>query len=195
MELPSVNIVIGVTGSVAAIKLPLLIEELLKTEGFRPVIQVVSTDHATHFFDEKAINSLPELKLHRDIDEWNTWSKMLDPVLHIELRRWADVLVIAPLDANTMAKLASGICDNLLTCMVRAWDMDKPLLYCPAMNTHMWTHPITDEHLKKLKSLGYIEVPAVAKKLACGDIGMGGMADVLTIANAVRNAFSKGKSG
>ena len=106
-KIPTVNIVIGVTGSVAAIKLPLLIEELFKSDGFRPVIQIVSTDNATHFFDEKAIRSLSDVKFFRDSDEWSTWSKMLDPVLHIELRRWADVLVIAPLDANTMAKLAA----------------------------------------------------------------------------------------
>ena len=53
---------------------------------------------------------------------------MGDPVLHIELRRWADVLLLAPLSANTLAKAASGLCDNLLTCVVRAWDFDKPLL-------------------------------------------------------------------
>lgn len=63
-----------------------------------------------------------------DDDEWHEWSKVGDPVMHIELRRWADVFVIAPLSANTLAKLANGICDNLITCVARAWDFQRPLV-------------------------------------------------------------------
>ncbi|KAI1280603.1 Phosphopantothenoylcysteine decarboxylase [Halotydeus destructor] len=97
-------------------------------------------------------------------------------------------MVIAPLDANTMAKLTVGMCDNLLTCVVRAWDLKKPLLFCPAMNTHMWNHPVTDKNICSLKSLGYIEVPVVAKKLACGDTGFGAMAEVTSIVAAIKKA-------
>jgi phosphopantothenoylcysteine decarboxylase len=61
-------------------------------------------------------------------DDWRQWRKVGDEVLHIELRRWADALVIAPLSANSLAKLAGGMCDNLLTCIVRAWDFNRPLL-------------------------------------------------------------------
>lgn len=64
----------------------------------------------------------------QDEAEWREWRAVGDPVLHIELRRWADVLVLAPLSANTLAKVAHGLCDNLLTCVVRAWDFAKPLL-------------------------------------------------------------------
>jgi len=64
-------------------------------------------------------------------------------VLHIDLAKWADIFVIAPCSANTLAKLAYGICDNLLTSVARAWDADRPLVIAPAMNTHMWTHPHT----------------------------------------------------
>ena len=63
-----------------------------------------------------------------DEDDWRSWKAVGDEVLHIELRRWADVLVVAPLSANTLAKVACGLCDNLLTCVVRAWDWQKPLL-------------------------------------------------------------------
>lgn len=63
-----------------------------------------------------------------DEAEWHEWSKVGDPVMHIELRRWADVLVIAPLSANSLAKLANGLCDNLVTCIARAWDFKRPLL-------------------------------------------------------------------
>ena len=69
----------------------------------------------------------------------------------------------------------------MLTCVVRAWDLKKPLIFCPAMNTHMWEHPLTTEHLLKLKSFGYFEIPCVVKTLMCGDTGYGAMADVQTI--------------
>ena len=68
-------------------------------------------------------------KTHKDEDEWRAWRQVGDEVLHIELRRWADALVLAPLSANTLAKAAGGLCDNLLTCVVRAWDFGtRPLL-------------------------------------------------------------------
>ena len=70
-----------------------------------------------------------------------------DPVAHIELRRWADALVIAPLSANTLAKAAAGMADGLLTCVLRAWDWNKPALLAPAMNTAMWESPLTEAHL------------------------------------------------
>ena len=81
--------------------------------------------------------------------------------------------------------MAQGLCDNLLTCIVRAWDLDKPLLFCPAMNTHMWNHPLTQEHITKIKSFGYVEIPCISKTLMCGGTGPGAMADVLTIVEAV----------
>lgn len=117
----------------------------------------------------------PNVTVYTDEAEWLMWQKRDDPVLHIELGKWADILVIAPLDANTLAKMASGICDNLLLCKTRAWDMTKPLFFCPAMNTRMWEHPITGEHIERLKSWGHIEIPCIAKKLMCGDIGLGAM--------------------
>lgn len=83
------------------------------------------------------------LQVLKDEDEWSCWSKREDPVLHIDLRKWADVLLVAPLSANTLAKLANGLCDNLLTCVARAWDFSRPLLVAPAMNTLMWESPFT----------------------------------------------------
>jgi len=75
-----------------------------------------------------------------DEDDWRSWKTVGDDVLHIELRRWADIMVIAPLSANTLAKVANGMCDNLLTCVVRAWDWQKPLLVrscCPHKLFHV----------------------------------------------------------
>ncbi|XP_069723076.1 phosphopantothenoylcysteine decarboxylase isoform X2 [Phaenicophaeus curvirostris] len=147
------RVLVGVTGSVAALKLPLLIDELLKIPGL--------------------------------------WKGRSDPVLHIELRRWADLMLVAPLDANTLAKLANGICDNLLTCVIRAWDLSKPLLFCPAMNTAMWEHPITAQQVEQLKGFGYTEIPCVVKKLVCGDEGRGAMAEVWTIVESVKQILEE----
>ncbi|XP_073243241.1 phosphopantothenoylcysteine decarboxylase-like [Porites lutea] len=182
----SKNVLIGVTGSVASIKLPKLVEELLLLPS-KPNIQVIATDCSTHFFDESKIRA----KVFRDKDEWEAWRTIQDPVLHIELRRWADLMVIAPLDANTMAKIANGLCDNLLTCTVRAWDMKKPLLFCPAMNTFMWEHPITSSHVEQLVNIGYTHVPPIKKTLACGDTGIGAMAEVGTIVSLVKEHLEK----
>ncbi|GLI71429.1 hypothetical protein VaNZ11_016643 [Volvox africanus] len=120
----------------------------------------------------------PLFPLPQDESEWRQWRAVGDPVLHIELRRWADVLVVAPLSANTLAKMANGLADNLLTCVVRAWDFTRPLLVAPAMNTAMWTSPFTSRHLDTLTQLGanVVVVPPISKRLACGDEGMGAMA-------------------
>lgn len=93
--------------------------------------------------------------------------------------------MIAPLDANTMAKFANKFCDKLLTCVARAWDMFKPLLYCPAMNVHMNEHPITGEHLSKPQSLGYLRVDCIEKRLACSEVGIGGTAAIETIVEKI----------
>lgn len=71
----------------------------------------------------------------------------------LELRKWADAMLIAPLDANTLAKISNGLCDNLLTSVVRAWDTQRPLYFAPAMNTYMWTSPHTVRHRKTIKDL------------------------------------------
>ncbi|XP_023136756.2 phosphopantothenoylcysteine decarboxylase isoform X1 [Amphiprion ocellaris] len=179
------RVLVGVTGSVAALKLPLLVSQLLQLPGVD--VRVVTTEHAKHFYNAAEVS----VKIYTDKDEWELWTRRSDPVLHIELRRWADLLVIAPLDANTLGKIASGICDNLLTCVVRAWDTSRPLLFCPAMNTAMWLHPITAQQVSKLKEFGYVEIPCIAKKLVCGDEGKGAMAEVSTIVSTVKQYLQK----
>ena len=138
-----------------------------------------------------------------------------DVVLHIELRKWADVFAIAPLDANTLAKLAVGLCDNCLTCVWRAWDLAKPVVLAPAMNTLMWQHPFTRRHLKSVatdagaahlpmhlddaqliaqindRSKTLRVVPPVTKALACGDVGVGALADVGDIVAAVNDVLAR----
>ncbi len=200
------NILLGVTGSVAAIRTP-AIYEALTARGHS--VRVLATRSATHFFDPAAIGEKsrrdPDL-VSLDEDEWPTAGYVRgDTVLHIELRKWADLFLIAPLDANTLAKLAVGLCDNALTCVWRAWDWEKPVVLAPAMNTLMWLHPFTKKHLRSLGAdfgaahiPGHFDeeilirqindraknlkiVPPISKLLACGDLGVGAMAEVDTV--------------
>nr|XP_040129852.1 secretory carrier-associated membrane protein 5 isoform X2 [Ictidomys tridecemlineatus] len=150
-------------------------------------VTVVTTERAKHFYNPQDI----PVTLYSDSDEWEMWKHRSDPVLHIDLRRWADLMLVAPLDANTLGKVASGICDNLLTCVIRAWDRSKPLLFCPAMNTVMWEHPLTAQQVDQLKAFGYVEIPCVDKKLVCGDQGLGAMAEVETIVDKVKEVLSQ----
>jgi phosphopantothenoylcysteine decarboxylase len=204
------KVLLGVTGSVAAIKTPELLSEL-RTRGHD--VRIVATAAALYFFDPGDLNPLRAERdrdlLILDDDEWPERAsggryQRGDEVKHIELRRWADLLVIAPLDANTLAKLAGGLCDNCLTCVWRAWDPARPVLLAPAMNTFMWEHPLTARHLRQLAAdasrespdgVGLDDLPRwinahcrrlsvvspVSKELACGDIGVGAMAAVAEI--------------
>ncbi|ORC90918.1 putative conserved flavoprotein [Trypanosoma theileri] len=147
----SVNLLLLVTGSIAAVKVGLLVDQLFG-EPFN--IRIAATKSAFHFLT-RVQHSGREFPLHRvltDDDEWREWQGMNDAVMHIELRRWADLVVIAPLDANSLAKLSNGLCDNLVTCVMRAWEVrKKPVIVCPAMNTAMWTHPVTATQLNTLR--------------------------------------------
>lgn len=185
MAMMDCNILVGCSGSVASLKVPVLVEKLqglAHPRGAKINVKVVATQHALHFFDTSSVDA-PVLC---DSDEWEMWKTRSDPVLHIELRKWADIFIIAPLDANTLAKMAVGICDNLLTCVVRAWDLTKPLLFAPAMNTHMYNHPLTQQHITTLQGFGYEHLPCVKKILVCGDEGLGAMADVDTIIDNIK---------
>lgn len=125
-----------------------------------------------------------------DDHEWDRYMHVGEPVLHIELRKWADCLLIAPTSANTLAKLTHGMADNLLTCVARAWDWEKPMCIAPAMNTAMWTHPVTAAQLDTLDSWGVHVIPPASKKLACGDVGIGAMASVDDVMQACRRVLN-----
>lgn len=183
-------ILLGVTGSVASIRIPRLVDLLLTAGAF---VRLVVSERGKNFLTrEQPLPSSPNVKVFEDADEWR-WDSLGDSVLHIELRKWADVFVIAPASANTLAKLANGLCDNLLTCIARAWPFGekegvKPLLLVPAMNTHMWMHPVTEQHLEVITGYDSKTVRVlmpVEKRLACGDTGVGAMQSVDQIFEAV----------
>lgn len=210
------RLILGITGSVAAIKTPELLAAL---RGAGHEVRVVATRAALYFVDSAELDraeadsdgSPPDRWLFRDEDEWpGIRYRRGDEVLHIALRNWADLLIVAPLDANTLSKFALGISDNCLSCVFRAWDFSKPVVFAPAMNTLMWQSPVTRRHLGALledRAMRPVpvdwtldEAPLIfaqyapqiiliaprAKRLACGDVGLGAMAEVLEIAEVVR---------
>ncbi len=210
------KVLLGVTGSVAAIHTAALVEAL-RQAGHQ--VKVVATRAALYFFDPAAIEPKDGKRnpgtVILDEDEWpdrdaGRHYQRGDLVVHIELRRWADVFVMAPLDANTLAKLACGLADNCLTCVWRAWDRERPVVLAPAMNTLMWENPLTLRHLKQLaEDAGARDVPAaidlpglmnwinarcpkitivppLIKKLACEDVGVGAIADKADIVAAIK---------
>ena len=214
------KLLLGVTGSVAAIRTPELYEQL---RGRGHEVKVVATRAALYFFDPVALDpARPERNrdvLILDDDEWpglaegRRWQRA-EPVPHIELRRWAELFLIAPLDANTLAKLANGLADNCLTCVWRAWDTSRPLVLAPAINTLMWEHSATVRHLRQVAAdaglphhtmdpdphrlIDWINrassrlriVPPQSKTLACGDVGIGAMAALEDIVADVEGALA-----
>ncbi|KAI1097913.1 flavoprotein [Jackrogersella minutella] len=185
------HLLLAASGSVATIKLPMIIDALAKRHAHRNSskelsIRVLLTPSATRFLagqsrEQPPVSSLLSMPcvdgVYVDADEWREPWKRGDAILHIELRRWADLLVIAPLSANTMAKIVGGFADGILTSVVRAWDawgeldsdvaspnggrlstngsagrkQKKHIIVAPAMNTAMWRHPVTAKSLRVLE--------------------------------------------
>lgn len=193
------HILIGATGSVATIKVPLIIDKLFKIYGPEKIsIQLIVTKPAEHFL--KGLKMSTHVKIWREEDAWvfdavnrNDSSLNLNLILHHELRKWADIFLIAPLSANTLAKLANGICNNLLTSVMRDWSPLTPVLIAPAMNTFMYINPMTKKHLTSLvQDYPFIQVlKPVEKVLICGDIGMGGMREWTDIVEIVRRRINE----
>uniref|UniRef100_A0A7S0L099 Flavoprotein domain-containing protein n=1 Tax=Asterionellopsis glacialis TaxID=33640 RepID=A0A7S0L099_9STRA len=190
------NLLLGITGSVAAIKGPEIVVKLLSTQQYN--IQVLLSEGGHHFwkkapeydstywsrFQSYMNNDNDDsddnyLKIHTAQDEWKNWNSMGDSVLHIELRNWADICVIAPLSAHTLAKIANGLCDDTLSCVLRAWNFTttspatriKPLIVAPAMNTAMWDHPITQHQFQTIGNFFTIQPRHMTEDDDMTDIG------------------------
>ncbi|GAA5870827.1 hypothetical protein JCM16303_001597 [Sporobolomyces ruberrimus] len=180
------HVLLACSGSVASVKIPLIVRGLLEFGNVD--VQVVATKSALHFFDKEELEKEHggRVKVWTDEEEWAGWSRIGDPILHIELRRWADLVLIAPCSANTLAKLTSGICDNILTSLLRALPSQIPVTLYPAMNTHMFSHPLTSKQLSFCQEeLGYKVEGPVPKRLACGDVGIGAMTEWSEIVDQV----------
>ncbi|KAJ5665615.1 Flavoprotein [Penicillium maclennaniae] len=199
------HILLAASGSVATIKLPNIAEALSRHGNVS--IRIIVTESAEKFLagqssEQPLLDRLEQIDgvdgIYRNEDEWATPWKREESILHIELRKWAHILLVAPLSANTMAKMTMGIADNLLLSVIRAWDTtglvdgdfkaQKPVIFvAPAMNTAMWRHPVTEKQLKILQEewgytdlnpKGWVSVLSpIVKSLACGDVGTGAMMD------------------
>ena len=166
----SKRVLLGVTASIAAYKSADIVRRL-QDKGYR--VSVVMTKEAEKFISALTLGSLSGEKVHREMfdendDDWQ--------MSHITLAQEADVLLIAPATANVIGKIASGLADDLLTCIAMA--TKAPVVIVPAMNDDMYNNPIVQNNIAKLKKIGVHFVDPIKGKLACGTTGDGDLADV-----------------
>jgi len=158
------NILIKITGSIAAYKVGYLISKLVQN-GCE--VKTVVTESALNFIGRATLEGLTNNHVYCDTFESNRIMS------HISLTKWADLTILVPADANTINKFSAGIADNLVTSLFLANDTEKPYLIAPAMNVAMYNHPATQSSLEKLKEWGCIVLPTEEGYLACGDEGKG----------------------
>ncbi|KAK5993044.1 putative thymidylate synthase [Cladobotryum mycophilum] len=219
------HLLLAASGSVAVVKLNSIISTLEHYPNLS--IRVILTKSASQFFNGESaeqptlssLASLPNVDgVHLDEDEWtDAWTRG-GGILHINLRKWADIMFIVPLSANTLAKIVYGMSDNLLLSVVRAWDTTglvdgkgrKRIMVAPAMNTAMWLQPVTANHIRVLEEdwgvknedeamtiepakQGWFEVlKPIEKALACGDVGGGGMMEWKDIVKVIEKRLDLG---
>jgi len=163
------NILIGITGGIAAYKSADLTSRLIKLGAN---VKVIMTANATKLIQPLTFQSLTGSPVYVDtFQSTERWD-----IEHIALAKWADIFVIAPATANIIGKAASGIADDLLTTTILA--TEAKTLFAPAMNTVMYQKQVVQDNISKLKSLGYVFIPPGKGRLACGDWGEGKLADV-----------------
>ncbi|ODT36163.1 MAG: phosphopantothenate synthase [Lautropia sp. SCN 70-15] len=180
MMLEGKRILLGVTGGVAAFKAAYLARELQRRGA---AVQVAMTEAATHFVGTATFQALTGHPVFTD--QWDT--RIENGMAHIELSRAADALLIAPASADFLAKLANGLCDDLLStlCLAR----DCPLLVAPAMNLQMWAHPATQRNVARLREDGVTVLGPGSGDQACGETGDGRMLEANELAEAMEAFF------
>jgi phosphopantothenoylcysteine decarboxylase/phosphopantothenate--cysteine ligase len=172
------KILIGISGSIAAYKIPDLIRLLIK-EGVE--VRVVMTSASKSFVTPLTISTVSKNAVLTDLMEGDTWSN------HVLLGRWADLMIVAPLSCNTLAKMSVGLCDNLL--MAVYLSATCPVVVAPAMDEDMWLHASTKANLSILLSRGTHLISVGHGELASGLIGEGRMAEPFEILEWVKNYF------
>ncbi|NSL88517.1 bifunctional phosphopantothenoylcysteine decarboxylase/phosphopantothenate--cysteine ligase CoaBC [Chitinophaga sp. Mgbs1] len=174
------KILLGVSGSIAAYKAATLTRLLVK-EG--AIVKVVMTPAAADFITPLTLATLSKNEVPLHISDHNSWNN------HVMLGRWADVMLIAPASANTLAKMANGLCDNLLLAIYLS--AACPVLFAPAMDEDMWRHPATRANLEKLRQYGHLQIPVDSGELASGLFGEGRMAEPESMVALLRRHFSQ----
>ena len=160
------KILLGVTGGIAAYKVPELVRLLVTGQHD---VSVIMTRSAHKFVTEHTLSALTSKRVRTDL-----WDLDAERAMgHIELAKWPDIFVITPASANTLAKLAQGCCDDLLSTVYLATTC--PIVVVPAMNQAMWDHPATQRNLEQLKHDGVRIMDPEHGEQACGDVGIGRM--------------------
>ena len=188
MSLDNKNILIGITGGIAAYKICELIRMFKKHNAN---VKVVATKNALEFVTPLTLETLSQEPVYTK--QFETEEKKPE---HIALCDWADIFLIAPASANTISKIANGICDNLLTSLACAFQ--KQIIFAPAMNTGMWNNKAVQKNIETLKNYGAKFIEPEEGYLACGTNGQGRLADINKIFDTVektflKNEFLKGK--
>jgi len=175
------NIIVGVTGSIAAYKSCELVRNLIKKEA---EVQVVMTKNASRFITPLTLQTLSGNRVAADAFDLEWESK----IGHIHLADSTDLIVVAPASASFIGKLANGITDNLLTTVIVA--SKAKVVICPAMNVNMYSNPLVIENIRKLKNAGYQIVEPYEGDLACGWEGKGRLADIEDISIELERQLS-----
>ncbi|WP_263784297.1 bifunctional phosphopantothenoylcysteine decarboxylase/phosphopantothenate--cysteine ligase CoaBC [Salinibacter grassmerensis] len=183
LDLSGRCVVLGVTGSIAAYKAAPLVRQLKKAGA---EVQVLMTPDAERFVTPLTLGTLSEGEVLTEIfpeNEEGSWTK------HVTLGQWADLFVVAPATAQTVAKLAHGFCDSMLT--ATALSARCPLLVCPAMDRDMYRHAATQDNLDRLQEIGYEVMPAAHGELASGLVGQGRMPEPEEILGRVAEVLAE----
>jgi phosphopantothenoylcysteine decarboxylase/phosphopantothenate--cysteine ligase len=164
MQLTGKKIILAITGSIAAYKTPHLVRLLVKAGA---EVRVITTPAATHFVSSLALATVSKNPVHSNVSDNSAWNN------HVEMGLWADALLVAPCSANTLAKMAHGICDNLVCAVYLS--TKSPVLVAPAMDEDMWLHPSIKRNIDIIQSYGNTLIPVAYGELASGLIGEGRM--------------------
>ncbi len=167
--LKDLNIVLGITGGIAAYKAVGLAGQLVAQEAD---VRVVMTQNATRLVGPKSFQAITGRPVCTDL-----WGQSTDyGIEHIDLTEWADLIAVVPATANILGKLSQGICDDLLSTLLCAcWE--KSSLLAPAMNSHMWANPAVQRNVKAVQKMGFRVIGPETGRLACGIQGLGRMAE------------------
>ena len=180
MDLSGKKILIAITGGIAAYKINTLVRDFIKNGA---EVQVILTPSAKEFVSPLTLSTLSKRKVFSEFSsqdgEWNS---------HVDLALWADVMLVAPCTANTLAKMVNGICDNLV--IATYLSAKCPVFIAPAMDLDMYIHPSTEQNLKLAEEYGNIIIPAEEGELASGLVGKGRMAETETIYKTIFDFFN-----